>query len=82
MSLYCFYRAKGCYISISVEFTYMQDDIIHAKLCLLLQSSQRLGVLIAQVTIQSKPGAETRAVIQSSEGEHVAPALITPTVVD
>ncbi len=82
MLLYCFYSCNCTNISISVELTYVQDSIIHAKLCLLLQSSQRLRVLIAQVTVQSKPGTETCAVIQSSEGEHVAPAIVTPTVVD
>lgn len=61
--------------------TYVQDDVIHAKLRFLLQSSQGLRVLITQVSIQSKPGSEPGAVIQSSEHEHVTPALITPTVV-
>lgn len=65
-----------------MDLTYVQDHIVHAKLRLLLQPSQRLRVLIAQVSIQSKPGTETSAVIQSSEGEHIAPALITPAVVD
>lgn len=81
MPLHCFHSANCCNISLSVELTYVQDDVIHAKLCLLLQSSQRLRVLIAHVTVQSKPGTEAGAVIQSSEGEHIAPALITPTVV-
>ena len=65
-----------------MDLTYVQDDIVHAELRLLLQPSQRLRVLIAQVTIQSKPGAEASAVIQSSEEEHIAPALIAPTVVN
>lgn len=82
MTVYCFFRDRCFYISSCERFTYVQDDIIHAKLGLLLQSSQRLRVLIAQVTIQSKPGTKTRAVIQSSEVEQVAPAFITPTVVD
>lgn len=64
-----------------MELTYVQDDIIHAKLRLLLQPSQRLRVLVAQVSVQSKPGTETSAVIQGSEEEHIAPAHITPTVV-
>lgn len=59
----------------------MQDDIVHAELRLLLQASQRLRVLVAQVTVQSKPGAEAGAVVQSGEGEHVAPAVVTATVV-
>lgn len=69
-------------VSIKVEVTYVQDDIVHAELRLLLQSSQRLRVLVAQVAIKSEPGAETSAVIQSGEEEHVAPAFITATVVD
>lgn len=63
------------------ERTYVQDDVIHAKLRFLLQSSQGLRVLVAQVSIQSKSGTEPGAVIQSSEHEHVTPALVTPTVV-
>lgn len=82
ITVYCFFSEGGYHISSCERFTYVQDDIIHAKLCLLLQSSQRLRVLIAQVTVQSKPGTKTRAVIQSSEVEQVAPALTTPTVVD
>lgn len=59
----------------------MQDDVIHAELRLLLQSSQRLRVLVAQVAVQRELGAETRAVVQSGEEEDVAPALVTATVV-
>lgn len=59
----------------------MQDDVIHAQLRFLLQSSQGLRVLVAQVSIQSKPGTEPGAVVQGSEHEHVTPALVTPTVV-
>lgn len=66
----------------SGELTYVQDGIVHAKLCLLLQASQRLRVLVAQVPVESEPGAETSAVVQSSEGEHVTPAHIAPAVVD
>lgn len=62
--------------------TNMQDDVIHSHLSVLLQSRERLRVLVAQIPIESKSGTKTRAVIQSSEGEHVTPALITATVVD
>lgn len=62
--------------------TYMQDDVIHANLSVLLQSSERLRVLVAQIPIESKSGTKTGAVIQSSEGEHVTPAFIAATVVD
>lgn len=60
----------------------MQDDVVHAELRLLLQPSQRLRVLVAQVAVQSELGAEAGAVVQSGEEEDVAPALVTPTVVD
>lgn len=63
------------------SFTYVQDDVVHAELGLLLQSSQRLRVLVAQVAIQGELGAESRAVVQSGEEEDVAPALVTATVV-
>ena len=81
MPLYCFYGKNGCNLSIHAELTYVQDDIIHAKLRLLLQPSQRLWVLVAQVSVQSNPGTETGAVVQGSEEEHIAPAHVTPTVV-
>lgn len=71
---------KNIYIYVAI--TYVQDDIVHAKLSLFLQSSQRLGVLIAQITIEGKPGTETGAAVQSSEGEDFAPAFITATMVD
>lgn len=59
----------------------MQDGIIHAELRLLLQASQRLRVLVAQVAVQGELGAETGAVVQSGEEEDIAPALVAPTVV-
>lgn len=65
----------------SARSTYVQDDVVHAELRLLLQASQRLRVLVAQVAVQSEPGAEAGAVVQSCEEEHVAPALVAPAVV-
>lgn len=62
--------------------TYVQDGVVHAELRFLLQAGQGLRVLVAQVSVQSKPGTEPGAVIQSSEHERVTPALITPTVVN
>lgn len=62
-------------------FTYVQDDVVHAELRLLLQPSQRLRVLVAQVAIQRKLGAEAGAVVESGEEEDVAPALVAATVV-
>lgn len=59
----------------------MQDDVVHAELRLLLQPSQRLRVLVAQVAIQGKLGAEAGAVVESGEEEDVAPALVAATVV-
>lgn len=61
--------------------TYMKDDIVHAQLGLLLQSSQRLRVLVAQVAVEGKPRTKTDTVIQGREGEHVAPACIAAAVV-
>lgn len=63
------------------ERTNVQDDVIHAQLRFLLQPSQGLRVLVAQVSIQSEPGTEPGAVVQGSEHEHITPALVTPTVV-
>lgn len=63
------------------SFTYVQDDVVHAELRLLLQSSQGLRVLVAQVAVQGELGAEARAVVQSGEEEDVAPALVAPAVV-
>lgn len=77
-----FITANSCDICLSVALTDVQDGIVHAELRILLQSSQRLRVLVAQVPVQSKSGTEACAVVQRSEGEHVAPALVTPTVVD
>lgn len=69
-------------VQVAAERTYVQDDVVHAELCFLLQTGQGLRVLVAQVSIQSKPGTEPGAVVQSSERERVTPALITPTVVN
>lgn len=59
----------------------MQNDVVHAHLRLLLQSTQRLRVFVAHVAVQSEPGAETHAVIQRREVEDVAPAGVTAAVI-
>lgn len=76
------FRAHYCrYILMRVKPTYVQNDVIHFQLGLLLQSGQRLWVLIAQVTVQCKLWAEVNTVIQSRKVEHVAPSVVAAAVV-
>lgn len=81
LSIWNLCTARAFLTFLTSERTYVQDDVIHAQLRFLLQSSQGLRVLVAQVSVQSNPGTEPGAVVQGSEHEHITPSLVTPTVV-